>query len=315
MASPNIWKNEINRLNQEELKYEMLSRGLQSGSVESNRKSLRNILKLENKGDWSQISYPIKFEDDITQINKNNSELKKLVSEFDGNTKSSHFARLTALLTHNMRRIQHSDPGTDDTNVSLKNTALLELHNIKTDCEKLFKKFNRPSNDSSSNFVEPITNSSPNNSDSGSEGDDIFQSTPVPQQFSPKSIPVLKWNLKFSGDDSMSLSAFLQRVEELRKARNVSIDEVFRAGYDLFCGKALTWFRENIKHASDWPSLVKLLREEFQPADYDERLYDEIKSRTQGSSESIGIYIAIMDNLFSRLPVTIPENKQLKILT
>lgn len=109
----------------------------------------------------------------------------------------------------------------------------------------------------------------------------------------------------------MSLSAFLQRVEELRKARNLSIDELFRAGYDLFSGKALTWFRANIKHASDWSSLVKLLREEIHPADYDERLYDEIKSRTQGSSESIGIYMAITNNLFSRLPVTFSENKQL----
>lgn len=274
-------------------------------------------MKLEARGEWSTISYPIKFEDDISRILLNNEELVKLISDFNGDLKSSKFSRISALVTHNGRRIQNSDPGSVSSQISAKNEALLQLTNLKSDVEKLVRKFNRSSTDTSIDILNPINNSSSQgSSDSDSEHENVFQSTPVKTSLSNafKSTPVVKWNLKFSGEQDMSLSAFLERVDELSKARNVDQDELFRSAYDLFSGKALTWFRANIKLAVDWPSLVKLLREEFQPADYDEKLYEEIKARTQGPNETIGIYLAIMDSLFSRLSVTISENRQLKIL-
>lgn len=56
----------------------------------------------------------------------------------------------------------------------------------------------------------------------------------------PKPIPVSKWNLKFSGDrKSMSVNAFLERVEEVKVARNVSREELFNSGVDIFTDQVL----------------------------------------------------------------------------
>lgn len=44
-----------------------------------------------------------------------------------------------------------------------------------------------------------------------------------------------------------------------------------------------------------------LLKQEFLPSDYDDQLWEEIKARKQGKSESVSIFIAIMETLFNRL--------------
>ena len=43
--------------------------------------------------------------------------------------------------------------------------------------------------------------------------------------------------------------------------------------------------------------------------DYNDRLFEEIRSRTQGADEPMGIYLAVMDNLFDRLTVNVPEGR------
>ncbi|KAF2891759.1 hypothetical protein ILUMI_14414 [Ignelater luminosus] len=48
--------------------------------------------------------------------------------------------------------------------------------------------------------------------------------------------------------------------------------------------------------------------------DYDERLLDEIKRRTQGSDESMRIFISVMRTMFSRMTEKLSAEKQLKII-
>jgi hypothetical protein len=93
----------------------------------------------------------------------------------------------------------------------------------------------------------------------------------------------------------MSLSAFLARVEELMVARHATKQDLFDCAIDLFSGKALIWL-------------------EFQPADFNDRLFDEIRQRTQGSDETIGLYLAVIDNLFDRLTIKVAEPVRLKII-
>jgi hypothetical protein len=112
----------------------------------------------------------------------------------------------------------------------------------------------------------------------------------------------------------MSLSAFLARVEELMVARHATKQDLFDCAIDLFSGKALIWYRAHRKNATDWNSLVTLLRGQFQPADYNDRLFDEIRQRTQGSDETIGLYLAVMDSLFDRLTIKVAEPVRLKII-
>lgn len=128
----------------------------------------------------------------------------------------------------------------------------------------------------------------------------------------PSSTPVCKWGVTFSGDTSVK--AFIERVCELARARCVSDDQLFRSGIDLFEGPALTWFRANRDSFCSWTDLVDRLLKDFLPSDYDEILLDQIKGRFQGKTESVNLYVASMQNLFSRLSVPPSLIDQLKII-
>ncbi|KAG5872250.1 hypothetical protein JTB14_009013 [Gonioctena quinquepunctata] len=321
MAKNAIWKNEINRLTSAELSYEMTSRGMSVGTIEAMRKSFRNFL--QNKEQFTQSANPITFKDDSKQINSNNKQLLDMLKDFDGDTKSSNFARISALLTHNVRRIQHSEPSSSEEN-SNKNQMLLDLYNIRSDFEKAIKKFNKTdSSGSASALLLNVGNSGvvTTQSSSGDESDDsdnVFSSTAaaVSNSFSyPKSVPTCKLNLKFSGDpNDLPLACFLEQVEELSIARNISHFELFRTARDLFVGSALSWYSANRKHATDWQSLVKLLRKQFQTEKYNEKLMEEIKKRTMHDTENIGMYLACIENLFNRLSIRVPDSQQLEII-
>ena len=59
---------------------------------------------------------------------------------------------------------------------------------------------------------------------------------------------------------------------------------------------------------------MALFRQQFQPADYNDGLFDEIRQRTQGPDEPMGIYLAVVENLFDRLTYEVPESTRLKIV-
>lgn len=87
-----------------------------------------------------------------------------------------------------------------------------------------------------------------------------------------KSVPVYKWNIKYSGDDDFSLKSFLDRVNELCVARRVDKDAVFAPALDLFSGSALLWFRSIKNQVNSWDGLVNKLKADFLPPGYKERL-------------------------------------------
>ena len=129
-----------------------------------------------------------------------------------------------------------------------------------------------------------------------------------------KLMPVHKWNIKFKGDKSQSINAFLRDVEELRIARGYTKEELYQSAIDLFEGKAALWFRSIRRRVETWDELEQQLLEEFLPVYYNDLLMDEIKARTQGSDESIGMYLAVMDGLFSFLKPPMAEDDKLRIL-
>jgi hypothetical protein len=127
-----------------------------------------------------------------------------------------------------------------------------------------------------------------------------------------KSIPVYKWGIKFDNSSSQSIGAFLERVEELRRARGVSQRELFESAVDLFSGPALIWYRSTLARISSWEELCKELRTVFQAPDYEIRLQQEIFSRLQGDHEPIDMFIAAMEGLYVRLASSVPESIRLK---
>ncbi|KAG8295657.1 hypothetical protein J6590_075403 [Homalodisca vitripennis] len=94
---------------------------------------------------------------------------------------------------------------------------------------------------------------------------------------------------------SQSVGAFLQRVEELRRARGVTPTEPFESAVDLFSGPALVWYRSTIGRINTWEQLCQDLEVVFQAPDHDIGLQQEIFNRMQGETESIDLFIAAME--------------------
>lgn len=124
-------------------------------------------------------------------------------------------------------------------------------------------------------------------------------------------VPVYKWGLQFDGQ-SQSVGAFLQRVEELRRARGVTTTELFESAVDLFTGSALTWYRSTIGRISSWEQLCADMELVFQHPDHDIYLQQEIFNRVQAEAEPVDLFIAAMEGLYSRLSINVPEEVKLK---
>ncbi|XP_048483037.1 uncharacterized protein LOC125489826 [Plutella xylostella] len=123
---------------------------------------------------------------------------------------------------------------------------------------------------------------------------------------------IQKLNLVFNGSDSVQ--AFVQRLEELCNSRGISEETLFNSVAEIFSGDALFWFRGVKEEVSSWKEVKARLYEEFLPFDYNRRLLQEVRSRTQGADESIIKYLSTMRNYFSRLSVPLPESEQLEIV-
>lgn len=118
--------------------------------------------------------------------------------------------------------------------------------------------------------------------------------------------------LKFDGKSCVR--AFIQRINEFSKSRNMPGAKLLSYCTEIFTGDALHWFRAVRDQVSCWEDLVILLNNDFDQADYDYRLLSEIRARTQGESENITIYISIMTGLFSRLSKSLSNEDKLEIL-
>jgi hypothetical protein len=128
-------------------------------------------------------------------------------------------------------------------------------------------------------------------------------------------VPVIKWNLKFSGDTAkLGVNSFLERVDELKTARNMSDKQLFNSAVDLFEDQALIWYRSIKSKISDWADLVHALKLNFLPLDFDDELWSNIRSRKQGLDEKPNIFIAVMINYFNRLTQATDEPSKLKYI-
>ncbi|KAK4885308.1 hypothetical protein RN001_001579 [Aquatica leii] len=137
-----------------------------------------------------------------------------------------------------------------------------------------------------------------------------------PQEFDDftyrNNLHLYKWNLTYNGETSVL--DFLERVEELRIARNHSYQQLFHSAVELFSGQALHWYRAVRDNLNGWDDLVKKLKYTFLPCDYEHRLWDEIRNRTQGTDEKVALFVSLMENLFNRLSHKPSEHTRLDII-
>lgn len=310
-------KLDVHRLSRSELTYELRIRDLGDGSsssVAEIKTILRNALRLE-KTPFSikRPSYPFVFSEDDAALIASKSEIETLIHNLTGDKNSEGYRKIKAKIAHSLNRANLS-VATEDEQKKKKSSHVSDLLLLLSEAEGKVKSAKKADTSifnlsvlQQSLQVPPNAQSSEPSSDNESDSD-----SSVCRDIKP--CPVRNWGIKFSGTGSDSLNCFLERVEELRVARNLSKRRLFDEAIDLFEGRALAWFRVIRSTVRDYDSLITLLKEEFQPPHYDRQLFEEIKRRTQGSDESIGMFIAIMGNLFSRLNQTIPESTKLEIL-
>lgn len=311
-------KLDCDRLNKDEISYELRVRGfVDVGNVQEMRSCLRKLLKMEQTGET--LTYPqynLKFEEERKIIGDKITEINQLIKDLNTLRNSGPCKNIETKIAHLLKRIDRMI-AKDDDGQKEKSMLFTAVFQSSSDLEERLKALENANGSVLDASIAP-----PNSSDSEDEGasgvDVINRNLSVLSTTRPstaKSVPVMKWNISFSGEiKDMSVSAFLERIEELSIARHVSKEELFNSAIDLFKGKALIWYRANRRSFNDWETLAKEMKMQFQPHDYDEKLYDEIKERTQGSDEPIGIYLSAMSNLFNRLSIKIPEATKLKIL-
>lgn len=319
-------KFEVNRLDSVELKYELRVRGFNDDvGVDEGRKKLRAYLKMDADSSVTYPKYPFSFEEDSGYLKGKLAELTALVEDFADLESSSAFKKINSKLIHAYGRAQRSNAKTEE-EIGIRTNFMMEFLSLQSTLRSKARKYKKLSLQGEApidfNVVLSSTGLESSDEESLDEANPVTPmsrlnlSAEIPAATRVKGIPVAKWQLeKFSGDTSkVSLNAFLERVEELRVSRNVTREELLASASDLFVGKALIWFRAIRAKLPDWSSLVSELRAQFQPPNYNERLFEEIKHRTQGPNENIGMYLAIMSSMFDRLTVPLHESSRLKIL-
>lgn len=311
-------KIEINRLSKDELQYELSLYGVTGeATVESMRRSLRQLRKLYSGTKYELPAYPFTFEQDSTALQAKIKTLTDAVDKFSDVRTSSEYLKLSTGLACAFGRVQRSKPLTDaDSN--LRQQLSVQLVDLLARLSHKAKSVRKSMVRAQSTLLDITMATPPGDDDeisSSSSDESVAGAAALPSAYHPKPVPVSSWGLKFSGNPKeMSVNAFIERINELKVARNSNDRLLFASAIDLFTGNAAIWYRANKDTFADWSELMVGLRSEFLSPEYDEHLFEEIKHRTQGPNESIGIYVSVMKNLFARLCTSVPESTRLKIL-
>lgn len=276
--------------------FELLCRGLQPKSNQNLRRAQLHCAL--NSASSTKFCMVGDFEENKNEILQTIQELHEIVDDDSKKLSSAEIRRVNSRLLHLKNRVS-SLIITNEEEQKYKDDFLSEISLIEslvyysiTDFDKL-------------TISEQVFSNPPVLTSTVREPAEIISPTTVVHSYtSPvsKPIPVSQWKLQFSGNvQKLSVMSFLERVEELKIARNVSDQELFHSCIDLFSDKALSWYRSIRTSVSTWQELTILLKRDFLPEDYDECLLSEIKNRIQGPQEDVLSYILAVEALFLRL--------------
>lgn len=274
-----------------ELNYELRIRGVESNrDVNDKRKILSRLLARDRNGNREcKLEDPkYDFETERAAIVNTLDSIKAAVQEFEGPATDSAYARLQSRLIHVTERVKRIVvPDQDGEDVALfKNESYASCLTFEAELDERVAIEQNPANVS---ITAPIVNSTTGT---------------VRVQESTKPANIYKWDVKFDGTSkTLGVKAFLERVKELAQARQVSKKQLYDSAADLIDGNARLWLRRVKENGSvtDWDSLVSKLERDFLVDDYDEELWQFIKTRKQKHDESVVIYVSVMESLFDRL--------------
>lgn len=286
-----------------ELDYELRLRGVVSKRDHAEkRKILQRLLdKEKHRQAYSALSLvDPQYDNDIeiVEIPNTLSNIESLIADVES-TRDSLYSRLCSRIQHITNRVSRYkiDENNEEESTTFKNEAYATCLSLEAQLDE------KVSVNGAAVSLAPVA-----------------QHIPPPQPVivhvpSAKSIPIYKWGVTFSGEStSMSVHQFLERIEELRVARNTDKAELFTSAVDLFTGKALLWYRSVRNKVNNWDELVNIFRNEYLPSDYEDQLWDDLKDRYQGKSENITAFVAVMETIFSRLSRPPAEATKVKII-
>ncbi|XP_058817004.1 uncharacterized protein LOC131680298 [Topomyia yanbarensis] len=131
-------------------------------------------------------------------------------------------------------------------------------------------------------------------------------------------LPVSKWNIgKYSGDDQgLKLNEFLELVQALSHAEQISERELFESAIHLFTGSALKWYmtQRSTNRLLNWQHLVFELRRTYMHPDLDALIKMKIYQRRQQKHESFHEFYFEMEKLFRSMSQQIPDYEKIQIL-
>lgn len=230
-------------------------------------------------------SFEGKIETELSVIRLKFAELKELIKSLVWPRALKNLVRIQALAHHLFHRLTRLEPELSE-HKRVCAEVNEELAQLLTKLDNMFSTFDS-CKESSDPEVGPVVSSAV---------------TPVGKHQLVSSL-----NLKYNG--TTCVRAFLQRLEELCTSRDISEERLFGSAAEIFDGEVLCWYRGVKSELHDWSDLKQSLIDEFLPYDFDRRLMQEIRLRTQGPHENIVTYVAIMQNLFSRLSYTVSEGE------
>ena len=304
MPAPNMY---VYHLKRDELEYELAFRGIASAGLVVNdmRASLRPLLKLERAG--RGVTYPAYTVDsagELAIIATKYAELEELARGVAGDPLAT--LRCCSRGLHLLGRVDRIPIENEDATVNAKRGEWMAK--ISALLGRLQRGRSRSGELDLSVVINPggegedeEEDASPDSSDHDEADPFLDRSVPSSSRMTGRRIPIHKWNIRFTGEPgTLSVMDFIERVAELRIARGYTEDELYKSSLDLFEGKALLWYRSNLRRAKTWSELVNLLKRDYLPPDYRSRLFQEILNRTQGPNEKIVEYLACMHALIDR---------------
>ena len=121
---------------------------------------------------------------------------------------------------------------------------------------------------------------------------------------------VRKWNISYSDKKDSSAEEFLTRVQEYRRGSALSDNALLEAMPHLLKGGARYWFRLLEDQIKTWPEFVRAFRKRFVGVNFQFKIKEEARRRTQGKDEPLSEYLKILRLILRRFDPPISEREQ-----
>lgn len=282
-------------------------------NVQNKRKLLQPLIRAEQCLNISQVHHDISQFDVSSELAIIKSKIESLQAEVVG-ADNRKIIRFKTRALHVSYRLNRLEP-VDKKDVKLCNELKSLLPGLMTLVDPV--NVDTSSSDSES---EPISHSTRRTSVVTSDINLLAQalnnSILQLDENRQSSLPLRKWGINFSTKLSPTeVLDTINRIEELKSVHNVSDSKLFNGALDLFSNDSLIYYRSIKDTVTNWPELKKKLISDFIPPNYDFNLWDEVRARRQSNTESPIIFIAVMNQLFSRFanPPTIADQLSLTI--